>query len=103
MFVVDEEKRSTWNHGWWRSWGQGKVLIALAIIGGVSFLVMLPHHIAASPSILLSAILLIAMVPSLGFSRMQWPSSHRLPLWAAAFPFTTIDPSLLGRSLPRRG
>ena len=67
MFVVDEEKRSTWNHDWWRSWGQGKVLIALAIIGGVSFLVMLPHHIAASPSILLSAILLIAMVPSLGF------------------------------------
>ena len=44
-FVVDEEKRRTWNHGWWKSWTQGKVLIALAIIGAVSFLVMLPHHI----------------------------------------------------------
>ena len=44
-FVVDEEKRRTWNHGWWKSWTQGKVLIALALVGVVSFLLMLPYHI----------------------------------------------------------
>ena len=44
-FIVDEEKRRTWNHGWWKSWTQGKVLIVLASIGIVSFVLMLPYHI----------------------------------------------------------
>lgn len=44
-FVIDEEKKRTWNHGWWRNWGQGKVLIALALVGVVSCALMLPYHI----------------------------------------------------------
>lgn len=26
-FAVNPEKKRTWNHGWWRDWAQGKVLI----------------------------------------------------------------------------
>ena len=45
IFRIDEEKKRTWNHGWWKSWTQGKVLISLALIGAVSCLLMLPNHI----------------------------------------------------------
>lgn len=39
-FYVDQERKRTWNHGWWRDWTQGKVAIVVACVC-VTGLVML--------------------------------------------------------------
>ncbi len=46
VFTINQQKKRTWNDGWWKSWTQGKVLMALALIGIVSFVLMLPYHIS---------------------------------------------------------
>ncbi len=45
VFTVDEEKKRTWNHGWWKRWFQGRVLLTLFLIGILSFVLMLPRYI----------------------------------------------------------
>lgn len=31
-FYVDQERKRTWNHGWWRDWTQGKVAVVVACV-----------------------------------------------------------------------
>ncbi len=51
-FTVDQEKKRTWLRGWWRDRAQGKVLLALSVIGLVSMVLLLPSFIEAVQTML---------------------------------------------------
>ena len=42
-FTVNPEKKRTWNHGWWRDWTQGKVLIAVSVTSMAGLVVTVAH------------------------------------------------------------
>lgn len=42
-FVVNPEKKRTWNHGWWRDWTQGKVLIGVSVTAMAALVVTVAH------------------------------------------------------------
>lgn len=47
VFTLNEEHKRTWNKGYWKRTTQGRVLTAMAVIGLVTFALMLPGYIDA--------------------------------------------------------
>lgn len=43
VFEVNPEKKRTWNHGWWKDWTQGKVLIGVSLASVVVFVAAAVH------------------------------------------------------------
>lgn len=44
-FVVNQEKKRTWNYGWWRDWMQGRVMIGISSVSFVVLVVTAAHLI----------------------------------------------------------
>lgn len=99
VFTVDQEKKRTWNHGWWRDWTQGKVGLAVACICSIGLLALVAYGVATLD---LSA--LAAESHELG----NWPETTRLAMMLAAGgallagALITIGGTLRHRSAPAR-
>lgn len=46
-FTVNPEKKRTWNHGWWKDWTQGKVLIGVSVVSMAGLVVTVAHMLLA--------------------------------------------------------
>lgn len=55
VFTVNPEKKRAWNHGWWRDWTQGRVLICVSCVSMVGLVATVAHLLLTTDLGLLGA------------------------------------------------